>query len=206
MAECRVLRSRKIVNKRVATRGAMANEQALRTRSPLPNEQALRTRGAMANRQAQLTRGPMPIWDHSTPDHASLEHQNRVRFLTDSEGEQPNCLWQSRRPSQFILTCGFAARNWGSTRAKPDWLLTFAIPLFMRLKSGEKRSPAGKMPTGLVVQTLFAGIEVTSSCGSRSRQQRCRQRRQRQTRWGASRCWCHPSGEAASRAARARWA
>lgn len=116
-------------------------EQALRTRSPLPNEQALRTRGAMANRQAQLTRGPMPIWDHSTPDHASLEHQNRVRYLTDSEGEQPNCLWKSRRLSQLILTCGFAARNWGSTRAKPDWLLTFAIPLFMRLRSSAKREP-----------------------------------------------------------------
>ena len=189
-----MMRSREIVNKRVATRGAMANEQALRTRGPIANGQVLRTRG------------PMPICNHSTPDHASLEHQIRVRYLPDSEGEQPNCLWKSRRPSQLILTCGFTARNWGSTRAKPDWLLTFAIPLFMRLKSGENRSPAGEMPTGFVVQTLFAGLEVTSSCGSRSRQQRCRQRRQRQTRWGASRCWCHPSGGAASRAAQARWA
>lgn len=67
--------------------------------------------------------------------------QIRCVYLTDSEGEQPNCLWRSRRPSQLILTCGFAARNWGSTRAKPDWLLTFAIPLFMRLKSGAKREP-----------------------------------------------------------------
>lgn len=187
-----MLRPREIVNKRVATRSAMANEQALRTL------------GAMANGQALRTRGPMPICDHSSSNHASLGHQIRVRYLTDSEGEQPNCLWKSRRPSQLILTCGFAARNWGSTRAKPDWLLTFAIPLFMRLKSGAKESPAGEMPTGLVVQTLFAGLEVTSSCGSRSRQRRCRQRRQQRTRWGASRCWCLPSGEAASRAARAR--
>ena len=84
---------------------------------------------------------PIAICDHSTPNHASLGHQIRVRYLTDSEGEQPNCLWKSRRPSQLILTCGFAAKNWGSTRAKPDWLLTFAIPLFMRLKSGEKKKP-----------------------------------------------------------------
>ena len=117
MTECRVLRSREIVNKRVATRGPMANGQALRTR------------------------GPMPICDHSTPNHASLEHQIRVRYLTDSDCEQPNCRWRSRRQSQLILTCGFTAKNWGSTRAKPDWLLTVAIPLFMRLKSGAKREP-----------------------------------------------------------------
>lgn len=105
------------MNKRVATRGAMANEQALRIR------------------------GAMPNCDHSTPNHAPLEHQIRVRYLTDSESEQPNCHWRSRRPSQFILTCGFAAKNWGSTHAKPDWLLTFAIPQFVRLKSGAKREP-----------------------------------------------------------------
>lgn len=107
----------------------------------MPNGRAPRTLGAMANEQALRTRGPMPICDHSIPNHASLGHQIRVRYLTDSEGEQPNCLWKSRRPSQLILTCGFAAKNWGPTRAKPDWLLTFAIPLFMRLKSGANREP-----------------------------------------------------------------
>ena len=91
--------------------------------------------------QALRTRDPIPNCDYSTPNRASLGHQILVRYLTDSESEQPNCLWNSRRPSQLILTCGFAARNWGSTRAKPDWLLTFAIPLFMRLKSGAKREP-----------------------------------------------------------------
>ena len=110
-------RSREIVNKRVATRGTMPDGQALRAR------------------------GPMPNCDHSTPNHAPLEHQIRVRCLTDSESEQPNCHWRSRRPSQLILTCGFAAKNWGSTHAEPDWLLTFAIPQFMRLKSGPKREP-----------------------------------------------------------------
>ena len=107
----------------------------------MANGQALRTLGAMANGQVLRTRGPMPICDHSIPNHAPLGHQIRVRYLTDSESEQPNCLWKSRRPSQLILTCGFATRNWGSTRAKPDWLLTFANPLLMRLKSGAKREP-----------------------------------------------------------------
>lgn len=160
----------------------------------------------MLDEQALRTRDPMPNCNYSRPNHASLGHQILVRYLTDIESEQPTCHWRSRWPSQLILTCGFTANNWGSTRARHDWLLTFAIPQFMRLKPSAKKSPAGEMPTGLVIQTLFASFEVTSSCGSRSRQQQCRQRRQQRARWGASRCWCLPSGEAASRAARARWA
>ena len=91
--------------------------------------------------QALRTRDPMPDCGNSTPNHASLGHQILVRYLTDSEGEQPNCHGRSRRPSQLILTCGFAAKNWGSTHAEPDWLLTFAIPQFMRPNSSAKREP-----------------------------------------------------------------
>lgn len=141
MAEYRVLRSREIVNKRVATRSAMVNEQVRRG----PRAAVGWTSAARPRRDGEWTSAARPRPDANLrPFDAQsrfFRDQIRVRYLTDSDCEQPNCRWRSRRQSQLILTCGFTAKKWGSTRAKPDWLLTVAIPPFMRLKSGAKREP-----------------------------------------------------------------